>query len=125
MSSSQYASYSGGTTSGYETSLSGEAGGTLGFNVAVSGTYYVVVWNPHGGLFCIGGEKVTINSLTGTATYTQTVNYYVTQTVTGVMYYTTTQTLTVMSYLTYTTTLTNTSTRTCTQGWLQAIFGCG
>jgi hypothetical protein len=124
MTSTQYSSYTGGTTSNSVASLEGQSSGTFGYNVPVGGTYYLVVWNPHTGLFCIGGEKVTVNSLTGTATLQQTVNYEITSTNTGVVYVTSTQTLTLSSYSKYTTTLTSTSTKTCTQGWLQAIFGC-
>ena len=110
MSSQQYSSYNGGTTSNYETALTGQSSGTLGFNVAVSDTYYLVIYNLHTGLFCLGGEKVAIYSARGVASFPTTVSYQVT----------TTETL--YSVSTYTTSLTSTSTKTCTVGWLQAAI---
>jgi hypothetical protein len=112
MSSSQYISYSGGAASNYEAALTGLSGGTFGLNVAVSDTYYLVIYNLHTGLFCLGGEKVAIYSAVGTASHPTTVSYQVT----------TTETL--YSASAYTTTLTSTVTKTCSVGWLQALFGC-
>jgi len=110
LSSEAYSSYNGGTTNNYDSALIGQSSGTFGFNVAVSDTYYLVIYNPHTGLFCIGGEKVAIYSAVGTASFQTTVNYQVT----------TTETL--YSVSTYTTTLTSTTTKTCTVGWLQAAI---
>lgn len=124
LSSGQYASYSGGTTGNYEAAATGQSSGTFGFNVAVPDTYYLVIWNPHSGLFCLGGENVAVYSAVGTATRPVTVNYFVTETNTVVVYQMATTTVTLYSASSYSTTLTSTTTRTCTQGWLQALFGC-
>jgi hypothetical protein len=110
LNSQQYSNYHGGTTSDYESALTGQSSGTFGLNVAVSDTYYLVIYNLHTGLFCVGGEKVAIYSATGTATYEATAYYPVT----------TTETL--YSVSSFTTTLTSTSTKTCTVGWLQAAI---
>ncbi len=121
----QYLAYHGGTTDNNQASLAGQKNGTFGFNVAVPGTYYLVIYNPHSLFVCTGGTNVAVYSAVGTATYQQAVTYYVTETNTGVTYSTTTETITLYSNSQYTTTLTSTTTKTCTLGWIQAIIGCG
>jgi hypothetical protein len=74
-----------------EKSQSGLSSGTFGYNIPLTDTYYLVLDNNlHSGFFCIGGEKVTINYVTGTATYTTQATIYLNQVVT---YTTSSQTL--------------------------------
>ena len=59
----------------------GQSSGTFGYNVPLTDTYYLV-WdnNLHSGLFCVGGEKVTVTSSTGTATFASTTTTLETET---------------------------------------------
>lgn len=93
-----------GTTSPNMASQPGAQNGTVGFHTSFTDTYYLVVHNPHTcGLFCFGGNNVTLYGTNGTATYSVQTTVFVTQTMT----YTTSRVTPV------TVTSTSTTTKTC------------
>lgn len=99
--SQEYSSFQGGGNPTPEKTQSGLASGQFGYSVPLTDTYYLVLDNNlHNGLFCVGGEKVTINSATGTATYTVQTTTYINQVVT---YTTSSQTLVTQTSTGYTT----------------------
>ena len=109
--SAQYSSYnSSGTTSPNEGEIDAQSSGTTSFIASSSDTYYLVLENRPGSFGCLGVGSVGLYSATGSATYSYAYTY------------TTTETL--FSVSSYSTILTSTTTKTCTLGWLQALFGC-
>jgi hypothetical protein len=116
--SQEFSSWQSGGNPTPEKSQSGLSSGTFGYSVPLTDTYYLVLDNNlHNGFFCIGGEKVTINYVTGTATYTTQATIYINQVVT---YTTSSQTL-------VTQTSTSTTTQSCSYqfwAWLTGSRSC-
>jgi len=114
LNSAEYAGYScSALSAGYIVSGNGQASDTFSFPVSATDSYYLVVFNPHGGFFGLGATPVGLLSATGTGTQQVTVTSYNTITNTNVAFSTTTTTVTL--YSTSTTTFSATSTQTSTQ----------
>jgi len=113
--STGFNSWKGGASPNPVASQTGQSSGTFGYNVPLTDVYYVV-WdnNLHGGLFCKGGEKVTVTSSTGIATYAATEFSFTTVTA----YSTST------SYSTSYYTISSTTTSTKSVGWICYAFDC-
>jgi hypothetical protein len=123
--SAEFSSFQSGGSPTSEASQTGQSSGSFGYNVPLTDTYYLV-WdnNLHTGLFCVGGEKVTVTSSTGTASYqtTQETVETVTAYSTSTSYSTSYRTSTSYSTSTYTTSSTTTTTKKV--GWVCYLFGC-
>jgi len=126
--SSQFTNWnsSGIATSHFAGQKNAPSKGSLSFQVLVDDSYYLVLHNPHLGLFCEGSTDLGINSATGIATYqTQTiseitrVHTYVSsgQTVT-----TQTLTTTIFSPTAVSGTITETTTKSCSQAFWNSLF---
>jgi len=119
--SAQYSAFSSsGTASPNEAEIDSQASGSTSFHISQSDMYYFVLFYKPQFFGCINAQPIGITSTSSSASYQTTVNYYVTTTNTQVSYSTVTTTATFYSASSYSTVLTNTSTKTCTVGWLQA-----
>ena len=100
---------------------------SLSFQVQVSGTYYLVLRNPHLGLFCEGSSNLGIYSAVGTATYLALTvsNVVQTNTYTTSSKAVTTQTLTttIVSSTVISGTNTTTTTESCSSAFWSSLFG--
>lgn len=105
--------------------------GSLRFNVSDSGMYWLVLHNPHLGLFCAGSSNPIVHSATGEETHQVPVVSTVTQTQT---YTTSSQTIstqtattTIVSSTVISGTGTTTTTKSCSfafWGWLFGSKAC-
>lgn len=130
--SQEFSSFFNGGSPTPEKSQSGLSSGTFGYSVPLTDTYYLVLDNNlHNGFFCVGGEKVTINSATGTANYevptTTYINEVVTYTTSSQTQVTQTYTTTIVSTSYFPVTLTSTTTKSCSYdfwAWLTGSNTC-